>query len=68
MTVAERFVCANIILIPVWWVVGLTNTWRYSLLSVAEWRQYGLRLKRPILPVVALLAFGTYQLVKILFH
>jgi hypothetical protein len=72
MTVAERFVCANIILIPIWWVVGL---YQYMplllLLSVAlyEWRKYGeLRLKRPNLPVVALLAFGTYQVVKLLFY
>jgi hypothetical protein len=72
MTVAERFVCANIILIPVWWVVGLYKHMALLLLlsiAVYEWRQYGeIRLKRPILPVVALLTFGTYQLVKILFH
>ena len=69
LTVAERFVCANIILIPIWWIVGL---YRFMplllLLSVAlyEWWQYReLRLKSPSLPVVALLAFGAYQLVKI---
>lgn len=70
MTVAERFVCTNIILIPVWWVLGLYKHMALLLLlsvAVYEWRQYGeMRLKRPNLPVVALLAFGTYQLVKLL--
>ncbi len=71
MTVGERFVCANIVLVPIWWVIGLYYYMPFLLLlSVAlyEWRQHGeLRLKRPTLPVVALLAFGTYQLVRVLF-
>jgi len=54
MTVAERFVCANIILIPVWWVVGLYKYMALLLLlgvaGMAAIRE--LRLKRPILPVV----------------
>jgi len=65
MTVAERFVCANIILIPVWWVVGLYEYMALLLLlgvAVTNGGNGELRLKRPILPVVALLAFGTYQL------
>lgn len=70
LTLAERFVCANIVLVPVWWVVGFYKFMPLLLLlSVAlyELLQYGeIRLKRPSLPVVALLAFGTYQLVRIL--
>ena len=72
LTIGERFVCANIILIPLWWVAGL---YLYMplllLLCVAgyELLQYGgLRLKRPNLPVVALLAFGVYQLGKLILN
>lgn len=70
LTVAERFVCANIIVVPVWWVVGLYKYMPLLLLfgvALYELLQYGgLRLKRPVLPVIALFAFGTYQLVRIL--
>lgn len=70
LTVAERFVCANIVLIPVWWIVGLYRLMPLLLLlSVAlyEWWQYReLRMKSPSLPVVALLTFGAYQLVRVL--
>lgn len=71
LTVGERFVLANIVLLPVWWVVGLYYFMPLLLLlgvALYEWRQHGeLRLKHPNLPVVALLAFGTYQLIRILF-
>jgi hypothetical protein len=71
LTVGERFVCANIVLLPVWWVVGLFYYMPLLLLlgvALYEWWQHGeVRLKHPNLPVVALLAFGTYQLVRILF-
>lgn len=70
MTVGERFVCVNIVLIPAWWVVGLYGYMSLLLLlgvALYEWQQYGeLRLKRPSLPVVALLAFGAYQVVSLL--
>lgn len=69
LTTTERFVCANIVLLPLWWVVGLYYYMPLLLLfgvAVYEWQQYGkLRLKSPSLPVVALLAFGMYQLVKL---
>lgn len=71
LTVGERFVLANIVLLPVWWVAGLYYYMPLLLLlgvALYELRQHGeLRLKHPNLPVVALLAFGTYQLVRILF-
>lgn len=69
LTVGERFVCANIILVPVWWVAGVYKYMPLLLLlgvALYEWLQYGgLRLKRPSLPVIALLAFGMYQVAKI---
>lgn len=67
LTGAERFVCANIVLLPVWWVVGYLLMALLLPLGVIlyELRKYGeLRLKRPNLPVVALLAFATYQVVQ----
>ncbi len=64
LTVTEKVVCANIVLLPVWWYVGITN---YMLLSLSlgivfyEWRRYGrVRLKRPSWAVIALFAFYAY--------
>jgi O-antigen ligase len=72
LTIAERFVCATIVLMPVCWIVGLHKYIALLLLlgvAVYEWLQYReLRLKRPNLPVVALIAFGTYQVLKILVY
>ncbi len=72
LTVGELFVCINILLIPVWWVLGIYQFLPLLLLlgiAIYEWLQYGeLHLKRPNLPVVALFAFATYQLVKILLN
>lgn len=61
---AERLVSANIVLLPVWWVLGLLN-YLPSFLMVAialyEWRRYGkVRLKRPSLVVLTLFAFYIY--------
>lgn len=70
LTLGERFVCANIILIPLWWVVGIYDYMSTLLLlsvAVYDWQKYReIRLKRPSLPVAALLAFGLYQTVGIL--
>ena len=64
LTVTEKVVCGNIVLLPVWWYVGLTS-YMLLLLSLGivfyEWRLYGrLRLKRPSLVVIALFAFYAY--------
>ncbi len=71
LTIPERVVCANIVLLPAWWVAGL---YRYMptfiLLGIALYEQShygGLRLKRPSFSVVAFLAFCTYQCVGALF-
>ena len=65
LTPTEKVVCANIILLPVWWFVGITN---YMLSSISlgiiiyEWNHYGeLRLKRPSWAVIALFAFFAYS-------
>ncbi|OKH21789.1 O-antigen ligase family protein [Chroogloeocystis siderophila] len=69
LTVGERFVCANIILIPVWWVAGLYDYLPILLLlsvGLYEWRQQGkIQLTRPSLPVIAAIAFGIYQLARV---
>lgn len=65
LTTAEKIVCANIILLPVWWLIGITN---YLLLFMAlgiilnEWLHYQkLNLKRPSWAVIALFAFYAYD-------
>ncbi len=64
LNTAERFVCANIVLLPVWWYVGLLEYMPLLLLmgiALYEWRRYGgFHLKRPSLVVVALFAFYAY--------
>ena len=65
LTPAEKVVCANIVLLPVWWSIGLIN---YLLLSLALgiiayewWHHRKLSLKRPSWAVIALLAFYAYD-------
>ena len=65
LTPAEKIVCASIVLLPVWWLVGLIN---YLLLSLALgivvsewWHHRKLSLKRPSWAVIALLAFYVYD-------
>jgi hypothetical protein len=72
LTVGERFVCANIILIPVWWLAGIYKYMTFILLScvaIYEWRKHGeMRLKLPSTPVMALFVFGVYQIAQILLN
>lgn len=65
LTVTEKVVCANIVLLPVWWLIGITN---YLLLFISlgiisyEWSRYGrLSLRRPSWAVIALFAFYAYD-------
>lgn len=60
----ERLICANIVLLPVWWLAGITS---YMLLFLLlgilfyDWRRYGkLRLKQPSWVVIALSAYHGY--------
>ena len=64
LTLSEKVVCANIVLISVWWFVGIT---KYMLLFLSlgivfyEQRRYGrVRLKSPSLVVITLFAFYAY--------
>lgn len=66
LTQAERFVCVSIVLIPLWWWIG----WGYipllllfSIISYELLNHGGLRLQRPSLTVVSVIAFGLYRLV-----
>lgn len=65
LNIAERFVCANITLLPVWWVLGLFGYMSVLILMsivLYEWRYHGgLRLKSPSLAVIALFAYYAYN-------
>jgi hypothetical protein len=69
LNIAERFVCANIVLVPVWWVTGLRDYMSLFMLGgifLYEWRRYGkVRLKKPSLATIALFAFFTYEFVDL---
>lgn len=65
LTTTEKVVCANIVLLPVWWLVGITN---YLLVSLSlgiivyeRWRYGRLNLERPSWAVIALFAFYAYE-------
>jgi hypothetical protein len=71
LTTTEKVICANIVLLPAWWLVGITN---YILVSFClgivlyEWLRYGrLSLKRPSWVVIALFAFYAYDSLDTLF-
>lgn len=70
LTLAERIVCASIVLIPLWWLLGIYRYFATLLLlgvAIYDWQQYGeIRLKRPSLPVIAFMTFGAYQVAKII--
>ena len=70
LTPAEKVVCANIVLLPVWWLIGITN---YLLLFLALgiiagewWHSRKLSLKRPSWAVIALFTFYAYDLLDTL--
>lgn len=64
LNLAERVVCVNIVLLPLWWLVGIIGYIEVLLLSgivIYEWRRYGgIRLGRPSLLVVVLFAYYLY--------
>ncbi len=69
LSTPERLVCANIVLLPVWWVSGFLSYMPLLLLlgiGLYEWRCYGrLRLKHPSLVVIALFAFYAYDFIDL---
>jgi O-Antigen ligase len=63
LTRAEQVVCVGIVLIPLWWILGWTWFLFALLVGIAihDLLHHGsLRLKRPTLETIALLAFGFY--------
>ena len=74
LNTAERFVCANIVLVSLWWATGFLEYMPQFILvmiGMYEWQRYGkIRLKRPSLPVIALFAFFAYEFIDIflLYH
>jgi O-Antigen ligase len=67
LTRAEQVVCASIVLIPFWWILGWN--WMLSVVVVGTaihdiFRHGSIHLKRPTLETGALLTFGFYILVN----
>jgi hypothetical protein len=67
----EKVVCATIVLIPLWWLLG----WAYVLLiltmgiAVCEFfHSGGLHLKRPSIIATSAVVFGLYRLVSVSSH
>ncbi|PSF38677.1 hypothetical protein C7H19_03990 [Aphanothece hegewaldii CCALA 016] len=65
----EQLICANIVLYPVWWFVGMTSHILLIFLLGAmfnDWRQYGkIRFKKPSFFVIAFFAYYLYDLIDI---
>jgi hypothetical protein len=64
LTAAEKFFCAFIVLVPLWWFIG----WTYTILIIAGscvayeiWQSGGLRLQSPSLLVVSVICFQLYK-------
>lgn len=68
LTVPERFVCANIVFIPIWWVLGLYQFMSLLLLlgvvAYECWYTGKFQLQKPSVPVVALFGFGVYIFIR----
>ncbi|NEQ52042.1 MAG: O-antigen ligase family protein [Leptolyngbya sp. SIO3F4] len=65
LTLSEKVVCANIVLIPLWWIAGLYRYWAlllcFGILCHDYLRYRKLQLRRPNFMVACLLLFCTYQ-------
>ncbi len=72
LTIPERLVCANIVLLPAWWVAGLYTymlTFIFIGVAIYEKNHYDkLRLKSPSITVKALFAFGAYTLISVVLN
>lgn len=71
LTAAEKYICTNIVLYPIWWMTGLIIYMHLLLLLGViyyELRSYGkIRLKRPSLAVLALFAYSSYNYIDSIF-
>ncbi|MEM1393716.1 MAG: O-antigen ligase family protein [Cyanobacteria bacterium P01_D01_bin.116] len=67
LTLAEKVVCANLVLIPAWWVIGVYRFMAaFICLAIAGYEKlnYGeIRLKKPSFNVIALFVFSSYRLI-----
>jgi hypothetical protein len=64
LTPSERFVCAFIILTPVWWFIGWTYNWFLitgAILSWQLWQGKGLMLKKPSWIVISGFSLHVYR-------
>ena len=72
LTIAEKVVSSNIILIPVWWILGLYRYMALFILIGAFFYEYryrgGIQLKKPTLSVLFLLIFSSYNLIGLNFY
>ena len=64
LTTPEKSICAFIVLVPLWWIVG----WTYTILLIAGscvayevWQSGGLRLQSPSLLVISAFCFQLYK-------
>lgn len=68
LTQAEKVVCAGIILIPLWWVIGWSLMAFFWVLGIAIYElccHQKIRLSRPSLEVIAILLFAFYRVISI---
>ncbi|NEQ69430.1 MAG: O-antigen ligase family protein [Symploca sp. SIO2D2] len=71
LTLSEKVVCANIVLIPLWWIGGL---YKYMAALIVfgimgwEWKKHrAIPLKKPTFSVISLITFATYVSIGQLF-
>lgn len=71
LSLSEKVVCANIVLIPLWWISGLYAYWPFLIFLGIVCHDYSkyrrIQLRWPSFMVLSLLAFSTYQCVGLLF-
>ncbi|MGD1913525.1 MAG: O-antigen ligase family protein [Rivularia sp. (in: cyanobacteria)] len=72
LTFSEKFVCANISLIAVWWAIGIYRFMAALIFFGIAWyekQRYGrIRLQKPSLSVIALFIFSSYRLIGSIFY
>lgn len=72
LTYPEKIVCANISLIPAWWIIGIYRFMAALIFFGIAWyeqRHYGrIRLKKPSLNAIALFIFSSYRLIGSIFY
>ncbi|MEO1378544.1 MAG: hypothetical protein AAFW70_30640, partial [Cyanobacteria bacterium J06635_10] len=72
LTFSEKFVCANISLIAVWWAIGIYRFMAALIFFGIAWyekQRYGrIRLQKPSLSAIALFIFSSYRLIGSIFY